>query len=460
MRPHRSITVRTAFSLIELLVVVAILGLLAVAVLPNLSNTSKTEELRQGTGKLSSFIALAQSRAIGASTPQGLVVRQLPIPNPPPFFYGGPALDLAACEGLAPYSGETYDSRVLVFVPSIAGTTQYYTRDYNGNGVIDFFDETASGGNDRNQNGVFETPETPAFGKNELYWGTPYINLQFGPTAADFNIAAVGDGDLIFFEGSKQPFRLRNGDSFRLRDGATLPRTSMIAELRPEVGDTLATVQWPAGARPVDFDPHPQNWVRPNSDFTSGDFEPLRYEVLRQPTINSGVAEQLTGEACLDTAWTSVGFRLLRNQDPSLINLSTCAFSFMDTTGPDFDDSFDPRLNLCILFNAIGAPTELLQIPTENITPTAPFFRKRLTEPVFILVGRADRVGQAYVSGLNPDVNPDDGCNWQHPDSRWVAIDTNGRVVVAETAPVSSSNWWVALLESQAFIRSDLRAAP
>lgn len=449
MRPHCTRTARTAFSLIELLVVVAILGLLALAVLPNLSKTTTTEELRQATGELSSFIALAQSRAIGASTSQGLVLRQLE--GSANTVHGGPVLDLAACEGLTPYSGETYDSRVLVFVPSLSGGTQYYTRDYNGNGFIDLFDETATS-DDRNRNGILETPETPAGGKNELYWDTPYINLQFGPTAADFNIAAVRDGDLIFFEGSKQPFRLRHGDSFRLRDGATLARTSMIAELRREVGDTLSTVQWPSGARAVDFEPHPNNWVRPNSDFTSGNFEPLRYEVYRQPKVTTGLTEQLSGEAGIDTSWTSVGYDLLRQDDPSS-PIGSGWFTVRDA-------SFSPGLDLCILFDSVGRPNEVVQIPTAGISSPASFYRKRLTEPVFMLVGRADRVGQNYVPGLNPDVNRDDGCNWQHPDSRWVAIDTNGRVVVAEPAPVTSSDWWVALRQSQEFIRSDLGAAP
>lgn len=439
MGPHRTITTRTAFSLIELLVVVAILGLLAVAVLPNLSNTSKTEELRQGTGKLSSFIALAQSRAIGAPTPQGLVLRQLE--GSATAFHGGPALDIAACEGLAPYSGETYDSRVLVFVPSTGSPPRYYTRDWNGNGIIETYDETI-GPNDRNNNGVFEAPESS---HTESFWGTPYVNLQFGPTVNDFNPSAVREGDQIRFEGSNTHYRLAEDLVGNLSAGPP-NLTSFVAKLRPEVGQTLSTTPWPSSAAPYIV---PARWGA--ASFLAAN-SPLRYEVYRQPKVTTAATEQLTGEAGIDTSWTSVGYDLLRQDDPSS-PIGSGWFTVRDA-------SFNPGLDLCILFDSLGRPNEVVQIPTARIPSPASFYRKRLTEPVFMLVGRADRVGQNYVSGLNPAVNRDDGCNWQHPDSRWVAIDTNGRVVVAEPAPVTSSDWWVALFESQAFIRNDLRAAP
>jgi type II secretory pathway pseudopilin PulG len=61
-------------SLVELLVVVAILGMLAVTVLPNLSNTAEARRSREAARMVSSFIAKAQSRALGNPEWSGFMV--------------------------------------------------------------------------------------------------------------------------------------------------------------------------------------------------------------------------------------------------------------------------------------------------------------------------------------------------------------------------------------------------
>jgi prepilin-type N-terminal cleavage/methylation domain-containing protein len=56
---------RGGVSLVELLVVVAILGLLAVTVLPNIANTADSRRSRGAARMVSSFVSSAKSRAIG-----------------------------------------------------------------------------------------------------------------------------------------------------------------------------------------------------------------------------------------------------------------------------------------------------------------------------------------------------------------------------------------------------------
>ena len=56
---------RDAMTLVELLVVVAIMGVLAVAVLPNLANTGENRRSREAARMVTSFISKAQSRALG-----------------------------------------------------------------------------------------------------------------------------------------------------------------------------------------------------------------------------------------------------------------------------------------------------------------------------------------------------------------------------------------------------------
>lgn len=62
-------------TLVELLVVVVILGLLSVVVLPNLAGTLDSRRIREAARGVSSFVARAQSRSIGASDPRGLILQ-------------------------------------------------------------------------------------------------------------------------------------------------------------------------------------------------------------------------------------------------------------------------------------------------------------------------------------------------------------------------------------------------
>ena len=63
---------RRGMTLVELLVVVAILGLLAVAVLPALSTTTEARRSREAARSVSSYVAKAQSRGIGRPEWAGL----------------------------------------------------------------------------------------------------------------------------------------------------------------------------------------------------------------------------------------------------------------------------------------------------------------------------------------------------------------------------------------------------
>jgi type II secretory pathway pseudopilin PulG len=56
---------RGGISLVELLVVVAIIGLLAVTVLPNIANNAESRRSREAARVVSSFVSAAKSRAIG-----------------------------------------------------------------------------------------------------------------------------------------------------------------------------------------------------------------------------------------------------------------------------------------------------------------------------------------------------------------------------------------------------------
>ena len=102
-------------TLVELLVVVAILGLLSVVVLPNLSNPGDARKAREAARAVSGFIANVQSRAIGTRGGSGLWLE--PLQNPIADSAGLQhvvVIDLFAAQIPEPYAGEAINSTVKV----------------------------------------------------------------------------------------------------------------------------------------------------------------------------------------------------------------------------------------------------------------------------------------------------------------------------------------------------------
>ena len=102
-------------TLVELLVVVAILGLLSVVVLPNLSNPGDARKAREATRAVAGFVANTQSRAIGSRAGSGLWLE--PLPNVITDDKGIEhlvSIDLFAASIPEPYAGESLDAAVTV----------------------------------------------------------------------------------------------------------------------------------------------------------------------------------------------------------------------------------------------------------------------------------------------------------------------------------------------------------
>jgi len=100
-------------SLVELLVVVAILGLLAVTVLPTIASTTESRRTREAARVTSSFIASACTRALGRRQWSGFRVVQV--------AGTGTALDLTLVEEPPPYRGDLVNT--LVDMPVATATT-------------------------------------------------------------------------------------------------------------------------------------------------------------------------------------------------------------------------------------------------------------------------------------------------------------------------------------------------
>jgi prepilin-type N-terminal cleavage/methylation domain-containing protein len=96
--------IRCGMTLVELLVVVAILGLLAVTVLPAFSNGSDARAARQAVAVVTSQISKAQAAAIGKPLPAGIWIQ--------PLGDGRASLEMALARQPAPYRGDTFSATV------------------------------------------------------------------------------------------------------------------------------------------------------------------------------------------------------------------------------------------------------------------------------------------------------------------------------------------------------------
>lgn len=102
-------------TLVELLVVVAILGLLAVTVLPNFSATQESRQAREAAQIFSAFVSQAQARSYGSSAPQGFTITPL-------SATGYAATDLSLVRSVDPYRGDSVNARLLVTVSGTIAT--------------------------------------------------------------------------------------------------------------------------------------------------------------------------------------------------------------------------------------------------------------------------------------------------------------------------------------------------
>jgi prepilin-type N-terminal cleavage/methylation domain-containing protein len=121
-RPNAGMT------LVELLVVVAILGLLSVVVLPNLAGKEGTRALRLAAGNVSAQFAKSQSLSISRKSTYGVWLDSLP--NNP-----AACIDLYFSDVPDPYRGDTFDAKFMV-APAASATSGTLTATSNSGPAV------------------------------------------------------------------------------------------------------------------------------------------------------------------------------------------------------------------------------------------------------------------------------------------------------------------------------------
>jgi prepilin-type N-terminal cleavage/methylation domain-containing protein len=186
---------RVGMTLVELLVVVAIIGLLAVTVLPSLANSTEGRRTRETTRLLTSFVARSQATAFGQAFPTGFAMRRIDAD------VRSPAIDLVPSRVPEAYRGDS---------PSA------YVRG---------------------------TPST-------LPSGQPIMTLSFTNSFTTGTFMSCTSGDLIRFGGSGPWYLVLTeptGTACTLRSGSNTSVDSM-------AGQTLLNTPWPQGSVWLSFE--------------------------------------------------------------------------------------------------------------------------------------------------------------------------------------------------------------
>jgi type II secretory pathway pseudopilin PulG len=336
----------------ELLIVVAIIGLLAVTVLPALSTTTEARRGREAARLVSGYCARAQGAAIGQSDWTGLMIMS--------GSTARSAFELRMARVPPPYTGAILNARLAV---------QSGTFPFNSGTCVAFPESACPTLNSTPSASPLELDDIASVPVNVQ----PQDTIRFDGEGPIYEIVSRGAG----------------GITFRNRDGGAALNAGFSTTNQP----------WPA-ATPATH----------------------TFEIFRKP-VPKGQPFEIPNKRVIDLGWSGYG--------PA-----------NDLTAVNYTPLLNvPGQTVSLLFDAIGR-MRLIMRGTARVTPQ---------HPVYLLVGRPDRVGNTPSTSLS--ANDDSlGANWQYASSWWIAIEPlTGNVRSAECRPNATT-----VTESQEFIRGQL----
>lgn len=382
-----SANVRRGVTLVELLVVIALLMMITAVTVPAVAPAIRQRKQREAARLVSSYIASARSRAMETGRPVAVVIER---------FNPGLSSSTLATAQQAAANQAALTANLQPF--SLYLSTAESPLPYSGDFVASTIDVVATPNPNPPPQWPWSASSTPPYASNPLYPSQVAMVLR-GPAADNWQAQRIriGDGIRFNYQGPIYYF-----------DGANMNTNGLITLATPYVAPTYTLASpdtsppqfWTAGLMP---DSNAANgglgvWTITSPNFVGGAGVP--YQIFRQPITTAAVApQQLPEGVVIDIEASGMGPLGL--------------FSASTTTSPII--SFNPDGTMNLVYD--GLP-------------------KRPTGTIFLLIGRREQVPLVATSFIPATANIQD------PNSLWVTINAQtGQVATFENyVPTGGAN--------------------
>ena len=371
---HHKQPTRLAFTLIELLIVMAVLVLLAAVTLPSVKELLKDQKSSQAARLIQSYAESAKARAIATGRPVAMVIDRMYVDGSRDLIGNDSCTRVSIGEVFPPYEGDWSGAKAAIITRPTSGT-----------------------------------PLLPR--------GQQFAQIEFNQAASLWNVrdgrptGMVSAGDIIQFGDSNR--------SYRIADSPNDPDTNVITYI-PSSGTSPAYLQ-------IDFDnpAYDEDAGLLTSEPTIFPAIPMKFRIFRKPSKSLAGSIVFPRGVCIDLSASGIGQTGLQFGSASIAAISRPGDPVRDhapgSYGP-IQIVFDPAGRISDLF--FGLP-QIVEGSTGNLLA-----RRAVDSTIHLLIGKTEQVvpSPAY---LGPEIVPAfDGAaarddvryNLLDPANFWVSI--------------------------------------
>ena len=277
-------SVRSAFTLVELLIVLAIFTILAAIALPTVKGLLEDQKVANASRGLSAYLELARNQAIAENRPTGVLLERLSSSD---VFGRSVSIRARQLRGVPPYAGDASDSRAALAQdpnwPAVGHPLRPTATDPDPIPGVD----TA----------VFYARD------NQLLWHSARILSR--PATVPPTPVPIQRGDLLELPGG----RMAAIETIQLN--GTTPETITVHFDLAESTDVVGTTSsrgFPASLRPTRWS-YPTSFPSPPDAPIPNGVQTLRYKIHRRPIVSLTSTFDLPRGIVIDMNYSGVGVR-------------------------------------------------------------------------------------------------------------------------------------------------------